>query len=109
VFYVQHYQKEKNTVKWCYFGSYNRFREEYREKIDETDVPTAHNYTQQNGGFPHHQKKQESTFISQYRQGVFGADRLVWLGYHPYEVMVAGSNPARPTMNAVSLHERRLN
>jgi hypothetical protein len=26
------------------------------------------------------------------------ADRLVWLGYHPYEVMVAGSSPARPTI-----------
>ena len=35
--------------------------------------------------------------LTEKSQGHIWADSLVWLGYHPYEVMVAGSNPARPT------------
>ena len=48
--------------------------------------------------YAQHQKKFKSTFISQNDDKSRRADRLVWLGYHPYEVMVAGSNPARPTI-----------
>ena len=96
-YYVQHYQKEDDKVKWCYIGSNNKLPDEYKIKINYYEDQTLHNYTQQYNDFTQHQKKQESTFISQNDDRACRADRLVWLGYHLYEVMVAGSNPARPT------------
>ena len=94
-------------VKWCYIGSESKLPEEYRLKINEDQ--TIHNYTQQNIDYTQHQKEQESTFISQNNDRARRADRLVWLGYHLYEVMVAGSNPARPTIILAYLRKKGLN
>jgi len=62
-YYVQHYQKEDDKVKWCYIGSNNKLPDEYKIKINYYEDQTLHNYTQQYNDFTQHQKRHNSTFF----------------------------------------------
>lgn len=45
-YYVQHYEKEDDKVKWCYIGSNSKLPDEYRLKINDMKIKlytTIHN------------------------------------------------------------------
>ena len=76
----------------CYLGKYQSLPEQYKAIIHKKEELYT-NYTQTN-------KNRETLNLSSTSQNndrARRADRLVWFGYHLYEVMIAGSNPARPT------------
>jgi hypothetical protein len=92
-YYVKH---TKPKVKWCYFGKYEKLPTIYQDLLQATNQRIQQKDTT-GYNIINTVENLNSTFISPNDDKARRADRLVWLGYHPYEVMVAGSSPARPT------------
>ena len=83
---------QKQERSWCYLGKYESLPKDYKAVIHkQRGLYTNDTQT------PNTIETLNSRSIRQRRQGRQRADRLAWLGYHPYEVMVAGSSLARPT------------
>ena len=95
-YYVQHYIKETDKIRWCYLGRYETLPTEYKE-ILQKDRP-IHNNTQH---YTQNNRKSENPnlrLVNENKQGNNRAGSLARLGHLLDVQKVAGSNPARPTI-----------
>ena len=94
--YWYFYHGKESKKQWCYLNKKLLAIPWIKEAIKQTTQTTTQisiDTTQTSQTT----ETLNSRSIRQHSQGRQRADRLAWLGYHPYEVMVAGSSPARPT------------
>jgi hypothetical protein len=90
-YYVQHYIKENDKIRWCYLGKYESLPTEYKEILQKEKV--IHNNIQNNSST----EKLNLRLVNENKQGNNRAGSLARLGHLLDVQKVAGSNPARPT------------
>ena len=95
-YYVQHYIKETDKIRWCYLGRYETLPTEYKEILqkDRAIHNNTQHYTQNNSNT----ENLNLRLVNENKQGNTRAGSLARLGHLLDVQKVAGSSPARPTI-----------